>query len=42
LIGAAGILLTMKTVRETIFLELNWLKKFVPKAWRPQEEVAEE
>ena len=42
LIGAAGILLTMKTVRETIFLDFSWLKKFVPKAWRSQEEAAEE
>jgi lipopolysaccharide export system permease protein len=42
LLGAAGILLTMKSVRETITLEFNWLKKIVPKTWRSQEEILEE
>jgi lipopolysaccharide export system permease protein len=42
LLGAAGILLTMKSVRETITLEFNWLKKIVPKTWRVQEEIPEE
>ena len=42
LLGAAGILLTMKSVRETITLEFNWFKKLIPKTWRPQEEVVDE
>ena len=42
LIGAAGILLTMKSVRETITLEFYWFKKLIPKTWGPQEEVVEE
>jgi len=25
-----------------IFLDFSWLKKFVPKAWRSQEEAVEE
>jgi len=31
LIGAIGILLTMKSVRETITLEFSWFKKLIPK-----------
>jgi lipopolysaccharide export system permease protein len=42
LIGAAGILLTMKSVRETITLEFGWLRKLVPKTWQQQEEILEE
>lgn len=42
LLGAAGILLTMKSVRETITLEFNWFRKLIPKTWRPQEEVVDE
>lgn len=42
LIGAIGILLTMKSVRETITLEFNWLKKLIPKTWRAQEETINE
>ena len=42
LIGAIGILLTMKSVRETITLEFSWFKKLIPKTWRPQEEVVDE
>ena len=42
LLGAAGILLTMKSVKETITLEFNWLKKLIPKTWTPQEEVVDE
>ena len=41
LIGAIGILLTMKSVRETITLDFELIKKFVPKAWRQQEESSE-
>jgi len=42
LLGAAGILLTMKSVKETITLEFNWFKKLIPKTWTPQEEVVDE
>jgi lipopolysaccharide export system permease protein len=42
LIGIIGILLTMRSVRETITLEFNWIKKFIPKTWRPQEEAIDE
>ena len=42
LLGTAGILLTMKSVRETITLEFNWFKKMIPKTWTPQEEVVDE
>ena len=42
LIGAAGILLTMKSARETITLEFNWFKKLIPKTWRSQEENVDE
>ncbi len=42
LLGAIGILLTMKSVRETVTLEFSWFQKFIPKTWRSQEEVVEE
>ena len=42
LIGAIGILLTMKSVRETITLEFSWFRKLIPKTCRPQEEVVDE
>ena len=42
LLGAAGVLLTMKSVRETITLEFDWVKKVIPKAWRTQEEPTED
>lgn len=41
LLGAAGILLTMKSVRETITLEFAWVKKLIPKTWKSQEELPE-
>ncbi len=41
LIGAVGILLTMKSVRETITIEFEWMKKIFPKTWRQQESVEE-
>ncbi len=41
IIGIMGILLTMKSVQETITLEFNWLKKIIPKTWRQQEEIFE-
>ncbi len=42
LLGAIGILLIMKSVRETVTLEFSWFQKFIPKTWRSQEEVVEE
>lgn len=42
LLGGVGIILTMKSVQETITIEFNWLKKLVPKSWRTQEETVEE
>lgn len=41
IIGIMGIILTMKSVQETITLEFNWLKKIIPKTWRQQEEIFE-
>ena len=38
LLGGIGILLIMKSVRETITLEFDWLKKLLPKSWRSEEE----
>ena len=38
LLGGIGILLIMKSVRETITLEFDRLRKLLPKAWRPEEE----
>lgn len=40
LIGIAGIFLTIKTVRETVTLKFEFLKKLVPKTWRPEETEA--
>lgn len=42
LMAAAGILLTMRSARETVTLEFDWFKRFVPKTWQSQEEPAEE
>lgn len=42
LLGGVGIILTMKSVQETVTIEFNWLKKLVPKSWRTQEETVEE
>ncbi len=42
LLTIVGILLTTKTVQETVILNFNFLKKLIPKQWRtPQEEVTE-
>ena len=42
LIGAMGILLTLKSVRETVTLEFKWLKKLTPKTWRAEDENPDE
>ncbi len=42
LIAIIGILLTMKSARESITLEFDWLKKLIPKAWKSQEDSVEE
>ena len=43
LLGIAGILLTTKTVQETVQLNFNFLKKLLPKQWRNfSEETIEE
>ena len=43
LLSIAGILLTTKTVQETIILNFNFIKKLIPKQWRSyQEETVEE
>ena len=42
LLGAAGIILTYKTVKETVTLDFSWIKKLFPKQWREMEEKEEE
>lgn len=42
IIGIMGVLLIMKSVKETITLEFNYLKKIIPKTWRQQEETFED
>ncbi len=43
LLSIIGILLTTKTVQETVILNFNFIKKLIPKQWRSvQEEAAEE
>ncbi len=37
LLGIAGIILTQRTVKETVTLEFTWLKKLLPKQWRETE-----
>ncbi len=41
LLTIAGILLTIKTVRETVTIRFTWLKKFIPKQFRGSEEETE-
>jgi lipopolysaccharide export system permease protein len=38
IIGTAGLILTFKTVRETITMNLSFMKKLVPKQWRTEDE----
>jgi lipopolysaccharide export system permease protein len=42
LIGIAGIILTYKTVKETVTLDFSWIKKLLPKIWREIQEKEEE
>ncbi len=42
IIGIAGIILTFKTVRETVTLNFSFIKKIIPKQWRTEEEVIDE
>lgn len=37
-IGIAGIILIYKAVQESVTINFDFLKKFIPKNWRPQEE----
>jgi lipopolysaccharide export system permease protein len=37
LLGAAGILLTVKMVKETVVLKFTFFRRFVPKQWRTEE-----
>lgn len=41
LIGIAGIILTIKTVRETVTLNFASLRKFIPKQWLTEEDTYE-
>ena len=34
LLSVAGIILTTKTIQETILINFNFLKKLIPKHWR--------
>lgn len=42
LMGALGVLLTYKSMKETVTLEFNFLKRLVPKNWRYAEAVTDE
>ncbi len=37
-IGVAGIILTYKAVQESVTINFDFLKKIIPKNWRPQDE----
>lgn len=39
LIGIAGVILTIKTVRETVTLDFSFLSKIIPKRWRQETEI---
>jgi lipopolysaccharide export system permease protein len=39
LLIVAGIFLTLKTVRETVTIEFNWIKKIIPKQFHSSEET---
>ena len=41
LLTIAGVLLTLKTVRETVTIEFNWLKKIIPKQFDTASEETE-
>jgi lipopolysaccharide export system permease protein len=42
IIGIAGLILTYKTVKETVTLDFSWLKKLLPRIWREIQEKEEE
>ena len=42
IIGIAGLILTVKTVRETVTLNFSFIKKIIPKQWQTEEETADE
>ena len=42
ILGIAGIILTYRTVKETVTLDFSWIKKFMPKQWREIQEKEEE
>ncbi len=41
-LGISGILLTIKSAKERVTLNFNFLKKFIPKSFRTQEEINED
>ena len=42
IIGIAGLILTIKTVRETVTLNFSSIKKIIPKQWQTEKETADE
>ncbi len=42
IIGIAGLILTIKTVRETVTLNFSSIKKIIPKQWQTDKETADE
>ncbi len=42
IIGVAGLILTVKTVQETVTLNFSFLKKLLPKQWQTEEETIDE
>jgi lipopolysaccharide export system permease protein len=42
LLGIAGIILTVRSAKETVTLNFSFIKKFIPKQWQPPEEGSDE
>jgi lipopolysaccharide export system permease protein len=42
LLGAVGIVLTYKSVKETIEIKFTWLKKIIPKRFRTAESIEDQ
>ena len=42
IIGIAGLILTIKTVQETVTLNFLFIKKIIPKQWQTEEETVDE
>lgn len=42
LVGLLGVFLTTRSVKETLTLDFSWMKKFVPKSFRAEEESKDE